>query len=81
MTDIATPKFQPSVRASPGSITRAEWDRLSAVDQHRAVREGWRIIDAPPVPPAPVTISRAAFDKMPPAGQALFTGRGGTVAA
>ncbi len=72
-------KFKPSAHASPGSLTRRAFDALSAADRVRAVSEGWRVIDGPPEP-KPIVISRADFDRLPPAGQAAFTQRGGMVA-
>jgi hypothetical protein len=77
---LEKPKFQPSAPNSPGTILRSEFDKLSPLDQVRAMRERWRVVDdAPGSKPAP-SITRARFDAMPPAGQELFIKRGGTVA-
>ena len=72
------PEFRPSAPVSPGTITRPAFERLSPADRHRAVREGWKIVDDPAPKPSP-RISQAAFDGMPAAGRDGYRARGGLI--
>jgi hypothetical protein len=78
-SDPNAPQFKPSTPTQLGRMLRSEFFALTPADQRRALAEAWRIIDDPPGTAKQVTISRAAYDGMPPSGQELFTSRGGRV--
>jgi hypothetical protein len=83
MTAETRPQFQPSAPASPGTIDRGTFDRLSSADRARAMRENWRVVDTAKTP-TPTTLLRSAFDRLRPemrrAAIADFVARGGVIA-
>ena len=78
MTTPSATSFQPAGPASPGTILRSAFFRLSPADQRRCLAERCKVVDDPATP-KPSVITQAAFDRMPAVGQALYTDRGGRV--